>query len=81
MKFTVTRLIDNNEVVPVNLLPEQVGDNFTWQIGDTDILNYNTKTKKFSLEVYEFIDDDYELVKTLSHEDSKQVAIDNNIIS
>jgi len=81
MKFTVTRLIDNNEVVPVNLLPEQVGDNFTWQIGDTDILNYNTKTKKFSLEVYEFINDDYELVNTLSHEDSKQVAIDNNIIS
>jgi hypothetical protein len=78
-KFTIVKLIDAKKVVPARLLPEQLGDNMTWQIDDKDVLEYNTKTKQFSLEIYEFQDDDYELVKTLGHDDAYQVALDEGI--
>lgn len=79
-KFTVVKLIDEKKVVPARLLPEQCGDSLTWQVGDEDVLEYNTKTKQFSLEVYEFQDDDWELVNTLGHDDAYQVALDEGII-
>jgi phage baseplate assembly protein gpV len=79
-KFTVVKLIDQNKVVPARLLPDESGNKFTWQIGDTDVLEYDRATKQFTCEVYEFQNDDYELVKTLSHEDSYQVALDEGII-
>ena len=63
-KFTVVKLIEDKKVVPARLLPEQSGGNMTWQIDDKDILEYNPKTKQFSLEVYEFQNDDYELMMT-----------------
>lgn len=78
-KFTVVKLIDTKQVVPARLLPEQSGDCLEWTVDDKDILQYNTKTKKFSLEVYEFQDDDYELVNTLGHDDAYQVALDEGI--
>jgi len=79
-KFTLLKLIDAKQVVPARLLPDTVGDSFTWQIDDKDVLEYNRKTKQFSLEVYEFIDDDYELVNTLGHDDARQIALDEGII-
>jgi hypothetical protein len=78
-KFTVVKLIDEKKVVPARLLPEQSGDCLEWSVDDKDILQYNTKTKQFSLEVYEFQDDDYELVNTLGHDDAYQVALDEGI--
>jgi hypothetical protein len=80
MKFTFLKLIDQKKVVPIALLPEEVNGKFTWQIDDTDVLEYNPKTKQFSLEVYDFIDDDYELINTLGHDDAYQVALQNNIV-
>jgi hypothetical protein len=80
MKFTIVKLIDEKKVVPARLLPEQEGDYFTWQIDDKDILNYNTKTKEFTLDIYEFIDEDWEQVKSLDHVDSYQVALSEGII-
>lgn len=79
-KFTLLKLINTKQVVPARLLPDIAGDSFTWQVGDTDVLEYNRKTKQFSLEVYEFIDEDYELVNTLGHKDARQVALDEGII-
>lgn len=78
-KFTVVKLIDQGKVVPARLLPEQSGDCLEWTIDDKDILQYNTKTKQFSLEVYEFQDDDYELVNTLGHDDAYQIALEEGI--
>lgn len=78
--FTFIKLIDENKVVNARLLPEKANGKYTWQIDDTDVLEYDPKTKQFSLEVYEFIDDDYELVKTLGHEDAKAVALADGII-
>ncbi len=80
MKFTFLKLIDQKKVVPMALLPDQANDKFTWQIDDKDVLEYDPKTKQFSLEVYDFIDDDYELVNTLGHDDAYQVALQNNIV-
>jgi hypothetical protein len=80
MKFTFLKLIEQKKVVPMALLPEEVNNKFTWQIDDTDVLEYDPKTKQFSLEVYDFIDDDYELVKTLGHDEAYQVAVENNIV-
>jgi hypothetical protein len=79
-KFTIVKLIDEKKVVPARLLPEQSGDCLEWTVDDKDILQYNSKTKKFSLEVYEFQDDDYELVNTLDHDAAYQVALDEGII-
>ena len=79
-KFTIVKLIDAKKVVPARLLPEQLGDNLTWQVDDINVLEYNPKTKQFSFEIYEFQDDDYELVNTLGHEDAYQVALDEGII-
>jgi len=78
-KFTLLKLIDEKKVVPARLLPEQAGDCLEWSVDDKDILQYNTKTKQFSLEVYEFQDDDYELVNTLGHDDAYQIALDEGI--
>jgi hypothetical protein len=78
-KFTLLKLIDEKKVVPARLLPEQSGDCLEWSVDDKDILQYNTKTKQFSLEVYEFQNDDYELVNTLGHDDAYQVALDEGI--
>jgi hypothetical protein len=78
-KFTVVKLIDQKKVVPARLLPEQSGDCLEWTVDDKDILQYNSKTKQFSLEVYEFQDDDYELVNTLGHDDAYQIALDEGI--
>jgi hypothetical protein len=78
-KFTVVKLIDQKKVVPARLLPEQSGDCLEWTVDDKDILQYNTKTKQFSLEIYEFQNDDYELVNTLGHDDAYQVALDEGI--
>jgi hypothetical protein len=78
-KFTVVKLIDEKKVVPARLLPEQSGDCLEWSVDDKDILQYNTKTKQFSLEVYEFQDNDYELVNTLGHDDAYQIALDEGI--
>lgn len=80
MKFTIVKLIDEKKVVPARLLPEQEGDYFTWSIDDKDILNYNTKTKEFTLDIYEFMNDDWEQVKSLDHADSYQAALDEGII-
>ena len=80
MKFTFLQLMNQNKVVPMALLPEKANDKFTWQIDDTDVLEYDPKTKQFSLEVYDFIDDDYELIKTLGHDEAYQVALENNIV-
>jgi hypothetical protein len=78
-KFTILKLIDEKKVVPARLLPEQSGDCLEWSVDDKDILQYNTKTKQFSLEVYEFQDNDYELVNTLGHDDAYQIALDEGI--
>jgi hypothetical protein len=78
--FTIIKLIDQKKVVPARLLPEQSGDCLEWTVDDKDILQFNPKTKQFSLEVYEFQDDDYELVNTLGHDDAYQVALDEGII-
>lgn len=78
--FTFIKLIDENKVVNARLLPEKANGKYTWQIDDKDVLEYDSETKQFSLEVYEFIDDDYELVKTLGHEDAKAVALADGII-
>ena len=79
-KFTIVKLINNKQVVPARLLPEQSGDCLEWSVDDKDILQYNTKTKQFSYEVYEFQDDDYELVNTLGHDVAQQIALDEGII-
>jgi hypothetical protein len=79
--FTFLKLIDSHKVVPLALLPEKLGDDvYTWQVGDTDVLEYNTKTKQFKYEIYDFIDDDYQLVKTLDHKDAQLIAYAENII-
>ena len=80
MKFTFLKLIEQKKVVPLALVPEEVNNKFTWQIDDADVLEYDPKTKQFSLEVYDFIDDDYELINTLGHDDAYQVALQNNIV-
>ena len=80
MKFTFLKLIEQKKVVPIALLPDEVNGKFTWQIDDADVLEYDPKTKQFSLEVYDFIDDDYELINTLGHDDAYQVALQNNIV-
>ena len=80
MKFTFLKLIEQKKVVPMALLPDEVNNKFTWQIDDTDVLEYDPKTKQFSLEVYDFIDDDYELINTLGHDDAYLVALQNNIV-
>ena len=79
-KFTIVKLINSKQVVPARLLPEQSGDCLEWSVDDKDILQYNTKTKQFSYEVYEFQDDDYELVNTLGHDVAQQIALDEGII-
>jgi len=79
-KFTIVKLIDEKKVVPARLLPEQSGDCLEWTVDDKDILQYNPKTKQFSLEVYEFQNDDYELVNTLGHDDAYEMALDEGII-
>lgn len=80
MKFTFIKLVEENKTVNIALMPEKVNGNYTWQINDTDVLEYNTKTKQFSLEVYEYLNDDYELVNTLDHNQAYQIALSNNII-
>ena len=80
MKFTFIKLIDENKVVNARLLPEKANGKYTWQIDDKDVLEYDPATKQFSLEVYEFIDDDYELVNTLGHDDAKAIALSDGII-
>jgi hypothetical protein len=79
-KFTVVKLIDEKKVVPARLLPEQSGDNLTWQVDDINVLEYNRKTKQFSFEEYEFQDDDYELVNTLGHDEAYKIALNEGII-
>ena len=79
-KFTIVKLIDQGKVVPARLLPDQVNSSFTWQVGDTDVLEYNRKTKQFSYEEYEFQDDDYELVNTLGHDIAYKIALNEGII-
>jgi hypothetical protein len=80
MKFTFIKLINEKKTVNMALLPEEVNGKYTWQIGDNDVLEYDSKTKQFSLEVYEFIEDDYELVDTLNHEQAYKVALAEGII-
>jgi hypothetical protein len=79
MKFTAKKLIDEKKIVPIALLPELTDQGFIWQVGD-DLLEYNRKTKQFSLEVYEFIEDDWQHTKTLDHAQAYQVALDEGII-
>jgi hypothetical protein len=79
-KFTIVKLIDQKKIVPARLLPEQSGDCLEWTVDDKDILSYNTKTKQFSFEEYDFRDDDYELVNTMGHDDAYQVALFEGII-
>lgn len=79
-KFTVIKLIDENKVVPARLLPEQSGDYLEWSVDDKDILQYNTKTKQFSYEEYDFQDDDWELVNTLGHDVAYKIALAEGII-
>jgi hypothetical protein len=79
-KFTIVKLIDEKKVVPARLLPEQCGDNLTWQVDDINVLEYNPKTKQFSFEEYEFQNDDYELVNTLGHEQAYKIALAEGII-
>jgi hypothetical protein len=78
--FTFIKLIDAKKTVPARLLPEKANGKYTWQIDDTDVLEYDPKTKQFSLEVYDFIDDDYQLVKTLGHDDAQAIALADGII-
>lgn len=80
MRFTFLKLIDEKKTVNMALLPEEVNNKFTWQVNDNDVLEYDPKTKQFILEVYEFIDDDYELVDTLNHEQAYKVALEAGII-
>jgi hypothetical protein len=80
MNFKFLELIEQNKTVNIALLPEKVNGKYTWQIGDTDILEYDPKTKKLSLEVYDFINDDYEIVDTLPHEQAYKVALAAGII-
>jgi hypothetical protein len=79
-KFTLLKLIDAKQVVPARLLPDTLGDNFTWQIDDINVLEYNRKTKQFSFEEYEFQNDDYELVNTLGHDQAYKIALAEGII-
>jgi len=79
-KFTVVKLIDQNKVMPARLLPEQSGDYLEWSVDDKDTLQYNTKTKQFSYEEYEFQDDDWELVNTLGHDVAYKIALNEGII-
>ena len=80
MKFTILKLIKENKVVPAKLLGDQTPNGFTWQVNDSDVLEYDRTTKQFTLEVYEFGEDDWELVKTLGHEQAYQVALDEGIV-
>jgi hypothetical protein len=80
MKFTILKLIKEKKVVPAKLIPDENPRGFTWQIGDSDVLEYDRTTKQFTLEVYEFGEDDWELVKTLGHEQAYQVALDEGIV-
>ena len=80
MRFTFLKLIDEKKTVNMALLPEEVNNKFTWQVNDNDVLEYDPKTKQFSLEAYEFINDDYELVNTLPHEQAYKVALEAGII-
>lgn len=79
-KFTFIKLINEKKTVPVRLLPVESDDCAEWQIDDKDILTYNMKTKQFSLDVYEFQDDDWECVKTLGHDDAYSIALADGII-
>lgn len=83
MQFTFQKLAKQGKVVNVSLLPEIDTYQYTWQIDDKDILTYNFTTRQFTLDIYDFNEDteDWELLRTLSPEDSKLVAIENNIIS
>lgn len=83
MEFTFQRLAKQGKIVNVSLLPEIENNEYNWQIDDKDILRYNFNTRQFRLDIYEFSEDegDWEYTRTLNPEDSKQVAIDNNIIS
>jgi hypothetical protein len=80
MKFTILKLIKENKVVPAKLLADQTPNGFTWQVNDSDVLEYDRTTKQFTLEVYEFGEDEWELVKTLGHEQAYQVALDEGIV-
>jgi len=80
MKFTILKLIKENKVVPAKLLGDQTPNGFTWQVNDSDVLEYDRTTKQFTLEVYEFGENDWELVKTLGHEQAYQVALDEGIV-
>ena len=80
MKFTLLKLIKEKKVIPAKLLGDQTPTGFTWQVNDSDVLEYNRNTKQFTLEVYEFGEDEWELVKTLGHEQAYQVALDEGII-
>ena len=80
MNFKFLELIEQNKTVNMAILPEKVNNKFTWQIGDSDVLEYDPKTKQFILEIYEFINDDYELVDTLNHEQAYKVALEAGII-
>jgi hypothetical protein len=79
-KFTIVKLIDQKKIVPARLLPEQSGDCLEWSVDDTNILQFNTKTKQFSFEEYAFQDDDYELVNTLGHDQAYKIALAEGII-
>lgn len=80
MKFTAAKLYKENKVIPIGLIPDEVNGNLTWQLNDADVLEYDRKTKQFTLEVYEFQNDDWELVDTLGHEAAYQAALNNGII-
>jgi len=80
MKFTILKLIKEKKVVPAKLLGDQTPNWFTWQVNDSDVLEYDRTTKQFTLEVYEFGEDEWELVKTLGHEQAYQVALDEGIV-
>lgn len=80
MKFTLLKLINDKKVIPAKLLADPTPTGFTWQIDDTDVLEYNRHTKQFTLEIYEFANDDWQLVKTLGHDQAYQVALEQGII-
>ena len=80
MKFTFIKLIENNEIVNVALLPEKYDHKYVWTVNDVDLLEYDVKTKQFNLEIYEFIDDDYQVVNTLGHDQAYQVALEAGIV-
>lgn len=80
MKFTFIKLAENNEIINAALLPEKHGSKYLWTVNDVDLLEYDVKTKQFNLEIYEFIDDDYQVVNTLGHDQAYQVALQAGIV-